>query len=122
MKTSIHFAAPLVALSFVTASAASAQTTSKPPEQLGTISFANSCASDVQASLQRAVALLHSFWFSESEKTFRDVLERDPACAIATWGIATNIIGNTFSEGPLPARAKQAQEVLERGHAIGAKT
>ena len=122
MKTSIHFAAPLVALSFVTASAASAQTTSKPPEQLGTVSFANSCAPDVQASLQRAVALLHSFWFSESEKTFRDVLERDPACAIATWGIATNIIGNTFSEGPLPAQAKQAQEVLERGRAIGAKT
>jgi len=122
MKTRIHFAAPLVALSFVTASAAWAQTTSKPPEQLGTVSFANSCAPDVQASLQRAVALLHSFWFTESEKMFREVLERDPACAIATWGIATNIIGNTFSEGPLPARAKQAQEVLERGRAIGAKT
>jgi tetratricopeptide (TPR) repeat protein len=122
MKTRIHLAAPLLALSLATATAAWAQATSKPPEQLGTVSFANSCAPAVQASLQRAVALLHSFWFGESEKTFREVLERDPACAIATWGIATNIIGNTFSEGPLPARAKQAQEVLERGRAIGAKT
>src|SRR6266511_6084645 len=121
MKTRIHLAAPL-ALSLATATAAWAEATSKLPEQLGTVSFANSCAPAVQESLQRAVALLHSFWFRESEKTFREVLERDPSCAIATWGIATNIIGNTFSEGPLPARAKQAQEVLERGRAIGAKT
>jgi len=121
MKIRIHLAAPL-ALLLATATAAWAQATSKLPEQLGTVSFANSCAPAVQESLQRAVALLHSFWFRESEKTFREVLERDPSCAIATWGIATNIIGNTFSEGPLPARAKQAQEVLERGRAIGAKT
>ena len=122
MKTRIHLAASLLALSLATATAAWAQATSKPPEQLGIVSFANSCVPVVQESLQRAVALLHSFWFGESEKTFREVLERDPACAIATWGIATNIIGNTFSEGPLPARAKQAQEVIERGRAIGAKT
>ena len=60
--------------------------------------------------------------FQASTDAFNGVLKADPACAIATWGIATNIIGNTFSEGPLPAQAKQAQEVLERGRAMGAKT
>jgi hypothetical protein len=84
----------------------------KPAEQLGWVSFANSCTPAVQASFQRAVALLHSYWWSEAEKTFRAVLERDPKCAIATWGIATTLIGNPFAAGPTPAQAQQAQEHL----------
>src|SRR5882762_7119208 len=122
MKMRIHFAAPLLALSFATATAAWAQTTSKPPEQLGRVSFANSCAPAAQATLERGVALLHSFWWREGEKAFREVLERDANCAIATWGIATILIGNTFAAGPTPAQAQQAKEVIERGRAIGAKT
>ena len=122
MKTRIHLAAPLLALSLATATAAWAQTTSKPPERLGRVSFANSCTPAAQASFERAVALLHSFWRRESEKTFREVLELDANCAIATWGIATILIGNPFATGPTPAQAQQAKEAIERGRAIGAKT
>jgi tetratricopeptide (TPR) repeat protein len=136
MKTRIHLAAPLLALSLATATAAWAQapqsssangheqhkTTGKPPEQLGRVSFANSCTPAAQAPFERAVALLHSFWWREGEKTFREVLERDPNCAIATWGIATILIGNPFATGPTPAQAQQASDAIERGRAIGAKT
>jgi len=94
----------------------------KPPEQLGRVSFDNSCSAAVQPQLERAVALLHSFWFREADKAFRQVLEGDPGCAIATWGIATVLIGNTFATGPTPAQAQQAREAIERGRAIGAKT
>ena len=94
----------------------------KPPEQLGRVTFDNSCNAAVQPTLERAVALLHSFWFREAEKSFRQVLEADPGCAIATWGIATVLVGNTFATGPTPAQAQQAKEAIERGRAIGAKT
>ena len=33
----------------------------------------------------RAVALLHSFWFTEAMTAFDDVLAKDPSCAIAYW-------------------------------------
>lgn len=122
MKTRVHLAAPLLVLLLATATGASTQTAGKPPEQLGRVSFANSCAPAVQASFQRAVALLHSYWWSEAEKTFRAVLERDPKCAIATWGIATTLIGNPFAAGPTPTQARQAKEAIERGRAIGAAT
>jgi tetratricopeptide (TPR) repeat protein len=122
MKTRIQLAAPLLALSLAIATGALGQTIGKPPEQLGRVSFANSCTAAAQATFERAVALLHSFWFREGEKTFREVLERDPNCAIATWGIATILIGNTFATGPTPAQAQQAKEAIERGRAIGAKT
>src|SRR6266568_970830 len=114
------FIAALAALSV--AGAASGQSAGKPPEQLGRVSFANSCAPAAQATFERAVALLHSFWWQEGEKTFREALERDPGCAIATWGIATILIGNPFGAGPAPAQAQQAKEAIERGRAIGAKT
>src|SRR5205085_11197566 len=74
-----------------------AQSPGKPPEQLGKVSFANSCQPGVQATFERGVALLHSFWFRESEKAFREVLAKDPDCAIAGWGIASAFIGNTFA-------------------------
>ena len=68
MKTHIHLVASLLALSLATATAAWAQTTRKPPEQLGWVSFANSCTPAAQATFERAVALLHSFWWREGEK------------------------------------------------------
>lgn len=110
MNMWIHRAALVLALSLATANCAWAQPTRKPPEQLGTVSFTNSCAPAVQAPFERAVALLHSFWWQEGEKAFREVLERDPDCAIATWGIASILIGNVFATGPTPAAAQRAQE------------
>src|SRR3954470_6728196 len=92
------------------------------PEQLGKVSFANSCQPAVQPALERGVALLHSFWFRESDAAFRDVLARDPDCAIAGWGIASALIGNTFAAGPSPAQAQQAKEAIERARASGRAT
>jgi tetratricopeptide (TPR) repeat protein len=93
-----------------------------PAKLIGHVDFANSCASQAQESFERGVAWLHSFGFAEGEHAFREALERDPACAIATWGIATVIIGNAFSVGPTPENARRAIEAIERGRAIGAKT
>ena len=122
LKMNIPLAALFLALSLATTTVSRAHTPDESGEKLGSVSFSNSCSPAVQADFQRAIALLHSFAFRESEKTFRDVLDRDPTCAVANWGIATNIVGNTFAEGPAPARAKQAQDAIERGRAIGAKT
>src|SRR4030095_15115212 len=91
-------------------------------EQLGKVSFPTSCDPKVQAQFERAVAMLHSFWWEEGEKAFREVLERDPDCAIATWGIASILSGNTFGVGPSPEGAQKAKEAIERGRAIGPQT
>ena len=98
-----------------------AHTTGKAPEQLGKVSFANSCLPAVQPTLERGVALLHSFWFSQSERAFQEVLASDPECAIAGWGIASALIGNTFATGPNPAQAQRAKEAIERARAITRK-
>lgn len=120
-KTVARLAAAL-ALALALAPGVSADENGAPPERLGKVTFANSCDAAVQERFERAVALLHSFWWTEGGKAFRDVLERDPSCAIATWGTAAVAIGNPFSSGPTPDQAKAAQDAIARGRAIGAKT
>jgi tetratricopeptide (TPR) repeat protein len=121
-KTETSFPILLLAFLLTTTTVSMAQSTEERSEQLGRVSFANSCSPNVQVTFERAVALLHSFWWHEGEKTFREVLERDPNCAIATWGIATTLIGNPFASGPGTAQAQQAIEFIEHGLAIDSKS
>jgi predicted Zn-dependent protease len=89
---------------------------------LGKVSFPTSCDRKVQPQFDRAVAMLHSFWFVQGEKAFREILERDPSCAIAAWGIATILIGNTFTGAATAEDAQKAKEAIQRGRLIGAKS
>jgi len=99
-----------------------AQAQQKPQEQLGKVSFQTSCDRKVQPQFDRAVAMLHSFWFQQGEKAFREILERDPSCAIANWGIAAILIGNTFAGAATSEDAQKAKEAIQRGRLTGAKT
>ena len=103
----------LTVLTFLSASVGMAQ--EEAPEQLGKVVFPTSCDAKVQPRFERAVALLHSFSWQEGEKAFREVLEDDPNCAIATWGIASILIGNTFGVGPKPEERKEPRKLLHVG-------
>jgi tetratricopeptide (TPR) repeat protein len=59
-----------------------------PPEKLGSVHFATSCASAVNPAFERAVALLHSFGYGQASAAFAAVAAQDPKCAMAQWGIA----------------------------------
>jgi len=92
-------------------------------EHLGTVEFANSCAAAVQEPFQRAVAMLHSFRYLETEKAFREVLAQDPACAIANWGIAAILMSNPLAGvGPSADWAARAQAAIDQGRKTGAMT
>lgn len=79
-------------------------------DQVGSehVSFATSCDAATADTFNRGVALAHSFWFAEAINTFNQVLETDPDCAMAYWGISLSHWGNPF------AGQRNAQQ-LERG-------
>lgn len=54
----------------------------------GKVNFPVTCAPAVRLEFSRGVALLHSFFYEEARRIFTDVAEKDPACAMAQWGIA----------------------------------
>jgi tetratricopeptide (TPR) repeat protein len=63
----------------------------EPLEKIGKVSFPTTCDESVQEGFERGVALLHSFWYEEAQKSFKEVLDQDPHCAIAYWGQAMSI-------------------------------
>jgi tetratricopeptide (TPR) repeat protein len=112
----------LLRLALVGAAALVAVTPAMSAEQLGKVSFPTSCDPKVQAQFERGVAMLHSYWFVQAKKTFEAVLQQDPNCAMAHWGIAVDLLGNTLV-GPPPVKvAQEAWHALEKARAIGPKT
>jgi tetratricopeptide (TPR) repeat protein len=89
--------------------------------QLGTVSFPTSCTPAVQKQFERAVAMLHSFWYEESEKNFAEVAVADPSCAIAYWGVAMSLYHPLWYP-PDAASLKKGSDALAKAKAIGAKT
>lgn len=91
-------------------------------EKLGKVSFPTSCDPKVQAEFERGVAMLHSYWFNYAGKTFRGILQQDPNCVMAYWGIAVDLLGNSLASPPSLKDAQAGSEALEKARAIGAKT
>ncbi|HVU95282.1 MAG TPA: hypothetical protein VHE34_08665 [Puia sp.] len=59
-----------------------------PPEkEFGTVVFAISTPTEA-AAFNQGMALLHSFEYDEAEKVFAGIIAREPACAMAYWGVA----------------------------------
>jgi hypothetical protein len=84
-------------------SAASAQ-----EGRLGQVTFPISCSSEAQGQFNRAVAQLHSFFYPETLKAFSAMADKEPACAMAYWGMA-------ISERPNPLVGPFPDDVLKRG-------
>src|SRR5262245_13543955 len=115
MKTTLTLIALLVGLGGLTAPALA-------QDKLGKVTFPTTCDAKVQAQFERGVAMLHSYWFTEARKVFDAVIQQDPSCAIAYWGLAVNYPGNSLAAPPSPKDAATAAEALEKARAIGAKT
>jgi tetratricopeptide (TPR) repeat protein len=85
----------------------------RAPERIGAVSFVNSCKPEVKSDFNRAVALLHSFWLDEAEKTFMQVSIADPDCAMAFWGVAMADF-NEVNGGPTAGGVIRATQALAR--------
>jgi len=59
--------------------------------QFGELKFSLSCDYKTRETFDLAVALLHSFQYNESEKAFVKVIDADPNCPMAYWGVAMSI-------------------------------
>src|SRR2546427_12238182 len=90
-------------------------------EKIGQVRFPVSCAAAVQKPFERAVALLHSFWYLEAAKAFTQIAQADPDCAIAYWGLALTNWTQVWSPPPPPA-LKRGWEAVEKARAASAKT
>jgi hypothetical protein len=95
-----------------------------PADGIGSASvkFETSCAASQKDNFNKAVALLHSFWFPEATKAFETILAADGNCAMAQWGIALSNWGNPFA-GIKPARAVELTKAsIDKAATTGSPT
>jgi hypothetical protein len=92
-----------------------------PPEKLGTVSFATSCAQTVAHDFERAVALLHSFAYTAAEKAFRNVATADPSCAMAHWGVAMSYFHQLWSP-PSAVELEEGREEIAQAVRLDARS
>jgi hypothetical protein len=90
-------------------------------EQLGKVHFPVSCSPAAQAQFDRAMALLHSFFYPETVKAFTSITQTEPGCAMAYWGLAMSIRQNPLIPVNI-ATLKQGAEALEKAKAASAPT
>lgn len=78
----------------------------------GEVSFPVTTASaEAQKFINQGVAQLHSFYYFESERSFRQAAKLDPNCPMAYWGMAMSNVNN----------AKRANGFLAEARKVAAK-
>jgi tetratricopeptide (TPR) repeat protein len=88
---------------------------------LGRVHFSVSCTAAAQKTFEQGVALLHSFWYAEAQKTFAAVTRADPACAMGYWGEAMSLYHPVWAP-PAPEDLKRGSAAIEKAKWAAAKT
>jgi len=92
-----------------------------PDKELGIVSFQVPGNKETIKDFNFAVALLHSFEYEESEKVFAQIIDKDPTCAMAYWGVAMCNYHPLWSP-PGEAELKKGTKALDVAASIEPKT
>ncbi|MBX9637546.1 MAG: hypothetical protein K2Q45_08365 [Nitrosomonas sp.] len=91
-------------------------------KNLGKVTFPVSCTPAAQAQFNQAVAMLHSFWYDEAGKTFRQVTVTDPGCSMGYWGVAMSLYYQLWATAPTAAELQTGREALRQAKKLAIKT
>src|SRR5256712_7613500 len=86
-------------------------------ETLGRVVCPVSCTREARTRFERAVALLHSFWYEKAADTFREAVVADTACAMGYWGQAMSLFHPLWTP-PVGADLAAGLAASERGLAL----
>lgn len=70
-------------------------------ESFGEVDFSLSCSYETRETFNLAISLLHSFEYEEAEKAFVKVIDMDPDCAMAYWGVSMSIFQSLWMQSDL---------------------
>jgi len=79
---------------------------------IGEVRFPTTCSPDAAKTVETGVALLHSFWYGEAERSFRRAIETDKQCAMAYWGVAMSQYYPLWPNSLTPARLQIGSEAI----------
>jgi tetratricopeptide (TPR) repeat protein len=90
-------------------------------EEFGTVEFMTSCNGKAKTDFNTAITLLHSFEYDEAEKAFAKVIDEEPECAMAYWGVAMSNFHPLWSP-PTPDELIKGNKAIEIARSLSNKT
>ena len=90
-------------------------------KEVGNVTFAISGGEKVEKKFNFAAALLHSFEYDEAEKVFAKIIEEEPTCSMAWWGVAMCNFHPLWT-APEEPELKKGLKALEIAGSISQKT
>src|SRR4029077_8498376 len=90
---------------------------SESDEGFGRVHMDISCSPAVAAEFDRALALLHNFWYARALQGFHQVAKDDPECAMAYWGAAMTY-NHPLWDAPSTADEIAAWALVQKGLAV----
>lgn len=82
-----------------------------PDKEFGLVGFETSCSQKVKKDFNLAMALLHSFEYDEAEKVFAKIIDEEPECAMAYWGVSMSNYHPLWDMPTQPALEKGAKAI-----------
>ena len=92
-----------------------------PDKQFGSVEFEFSGSEKIKEDFNLAIKLLHSFEYDEAEKVFAKVIDEEPGCAMAWWGIAMSNFHPLWTP-PSEPELKKGVKAIEIAKSIKQKT
>ncbi len=80
----------------------------RPDTHIGDVNFGVACEESVQSEFDEALGMMHHMMYVASRSAFEEIIEQDPDCAMAYWGVATTLFQPLWGTRP-------SDEELQRG-------
>jgi tetratricopeptide (TPR) repeat protein len=93
-----------------------------PGNQFGSVEFETSCSGKVLNDFNLAIALLHSFEYDEAEKVFAKIIDEEPGCAMAYWGVAMCNYHQLWPSAPGPQELEKGDRAIKVAHQLSGKS
>jgi Tetratricopeptide repeat len=93
-----------------------------PGKQFGAVEFETSCSGKLKKDFNLGIALLHSFEYDEAEKVFSKIIDEEPACAMAYWGVAMCNYHQLWPSPPSPSELEKGAKAIAIAQSLTQKS
>jgi tetratricopeptide (TPR) repeat protein len=91
-------------------------------KQFGTVEFVTSCSENAKKDFDLGIALLHSFEYDDAEKVFAKVIDENPECAMAYWGVAMCNYHQVWPSQPTQAELEKGNRAITVAQSLTKKS
>lgn len=115
----VHYATRFVVFALLTCSVTAQVPAHEVHGQHGAVDFPISCRESSQQSFNKGMVLLHHMTYPQARQQFEAIIEDDPKCAMAHWGVAMTLFQPLWPTRPSPVALQRGWDEVQRAKSLG---